>query len=307
MNVTKSLKYKEMFMEKHVSQRPRVSIGMPVYNGANYLAPTLDALLAQTYPDFELVISDNGSTDETAAICRDYAARDSRIHYHRYETNRGAAWNYNNVFDLCQGEYFKWAAHDDHCAPEFLERCVAVLDSHPEVVLAYPRTKAIDDNGDIIREYPAKPAGIAQQPHKRFYEFVCIAHPCVAVFGLIRREVLAKTPRIGNYSSADRPLLGELSLHGKLYEIPEYLFFYRNHAQQSWREYATKRAVLAWYDPNRKHKLAFPQWRLLKEHLDSIQRVPLSAYERLQCYLCMGWWMRKRWRKLAKSLILQEV
>ncbi|MCB0190144.1 MAG: hypothetical protein KDE31_37990, partial [Caldilineaceae bacterium] len=101
--------------------------------------------------------------------------------------------------------------------------------------------------------------------------------------------------------------LGELSLLGKLYEIPEYLFFYRNHEQQSWREYSTKRAVLAWYDPNRQHHFAFPQWRLLNKHLVSIQRVPLSAYERFRCYLCMGWWMRKRWRKLAKSLVLQEV
>lgn len=287
--------------------KPRVSIGMPVYHGETFLEQTLDALLAQSFTDFELIISDNGSTDRTETICRAYAARDKRIRYYREETNQGAAWNYNRVFDLARGEYFKWAAHDDLVAPTFLERCVAVLDQHADVVLAYPRTQAIDAQGRKIKDYPSKPDGGAAQPHRRFYEFVCVSHPCVAVFGLMRASALSKTPRIGNFSSADRPLLGELSLLGRLYEIPEPLFFYRNHQEQSWRKYATRHAVQAWYDPKKRSKMTFPHWRLLREHLLSIQRAPLNAYERVRCYLCMGWWVRKNWRHLAKNLVLQDV
>jgi glycosyltransferase involved in cell wall biosynthesis len=283
---------------------PKVSIGMPVYNGETYLAETLTALLAQTFTDFELIISDNGSTDQTEAICRAYASQDARIQYVRSEENRGAAWNYNRVFALARGEYFKWAAHDDLCASDFLARCVEVLDQQLEVILCYARTKAINAQGQFIRDYPAKPAANADEAHRRFYEFICVAHPCVAVFGLIRREVLAKTPLIGNYSASDRPLLGELSLLGKFYEIPDYLFFYRNHAQQSWQKHPMKRANQeVWFDPARRKKMVFPHWRLLREHLRAVQKAPLTLDERLRCYLCVAWWVRKQWRNLARNLV----
>ena len=95
---------------------PRVSIGLPVYNGENYMAAAIDSLLAQTFTDFELIISDNASTDATEQICRDYAHRDGRIRYYREEVNRGAAWNFTHTFELARGEYFKWHAHDDLCA-----------------------------------------------------------------------------------------------------------------------------------------------------------------------------------------------
>ena len=289
-----------------LNNKPRVSIGMPVFNGENYLAEALDSLLTQTFSDFELIISDNASTDKTGEICRAYAARDQRIRYSRNEANLGAAKNYNRVFELSSGEYFKWVAHDDLCAPEFLERCVQVLDRDASVVLCYSRTKAIDEHGKVVESYPAKPNADSPRPHERFYEFVCVPHPCVAVFGLMRASVLAKTRLIGNYTGSDRPLLGELSLLGQFHEIPEYLFFYRNHPQQSWRAHSTWHSQQAWYDPARAKKWTFPHWRLLREHLRSIGRAPLSWYERTWCYLYMGWWVRKHWRYLAKNLILQE-
>src|SRR5262245_57216615 len=92
---------------------PRVSIGLPVYNGAKYLAEAIDSLLEQTFSDFELIISDNGSTDATPAICEEYAAKDGRIRFLRQEINRGLAWNWNCVLEESRGAYFKWAACDD--------------------------------------------------------------------------------------------------------------------------------------------------------------------------------------------------
>jgi glycosyltransferase involved in cell wall biosynthesis len=286
--------------------RVRVSIGLPVFNGEKYLAGTLDSLLAQTFTDWELIISDNASTDGTGEICRTLAAQDPRVRYIRNQENIGAAANYNQTFALATGKYFKWSAHDDLCAPTFLERCVEVLDQDASVILCYSRTKAIDESGAVVREYPAKVRAGSLVPHERFYEFVCVPHPCVAVFGLIRAEILAKTRLIGNYSGADRPLLSELCLLGPFHEISDFLFFYRRHAQQSWQAHATRRSQQAWYDPARAKQKSFPQWRLLREHLRSIQRAPLGWQERAWCTLYMGRWVRTYWRHLAANLVLRD-
>ena len=99
---------------------PKVSIGMPVYNGEGYIQSAIESILQQDFTDFELIISDNGSNDKTQAICKQFAQIDSRVIYHRSDRNRGAAWNYNRLFDLSRGEYFKWQAHDDLCRPQFI-------------------------------------------------------------------------------------------------------------------------------------------------------------------------------------------
>ena len=125
----------------------RVSMGMPVYNGERYVAEAIESVLQQTFGDFELVISDNGSTDSTRSICEGYAARDPRVRYFRSDANRGATWNFNRVVELSRGEYFRWAAHDDRIRPEYLERCVAVLDADPEAVLCYTQVEIIDAAG----------------------------------------------------------------------------------------------------------------------------------------------------------------
>src|SRR5437867_8743488 len=132
---------------------PRVNIGMPVYNGERFLEEAIDSMLNQSFKDFELIISDNASTDRTQEICRAYLARDRRIRYFQNQTNLGATANFNRVFELSSGEYFKLANADDLSAPDLLAKCVAVLDAHPEVVLCYPKTTIIDENGDMIRQY----------------------------------------------------------------------------------------------------------------------------------------------------------
>ena len=88
---------------------PRVSLGMPVYNAQRFLREVLDSILAQTFTDFELIISDNGSTDATEAICREFAARDRRVQYEPNDrTNHGPGWNYNRTEFLARGEFFSW-------------------------------------------------------------------------------------------------------------------------------------------------------------------------------------------------------
>ena len=126
---------------------PRLSIELAVYNGENYLAESLDALLGQSYENFELIISDNASTDYTADICRRYEKQDSRIRYVRQPRNIGLAPNHNFVFKQARGELFKWASHDDLYARALLKRCVDALDENPHVVLAHSWTALVDDSG----------------------------------------------------------------------------------------------------------------------------------------------------------------
>lgn len=286
--------------------RPITSIGMPVYNGENYIQEALDSLLAQTYTDFELIISDNASNDGTEEICRHYAAQDARIQYYRNEENIGASANYNKTFELARGIYFKWAAHDDICEPAFLECCVRALDDDPGIVLAYTQAKAIDSCGNTINTFPGKKYFDSPIPRTRFYEFVLDPYPVVAVFGVMRHEALKKTRLIGNYTGSDRPLLSELSLLGKFYEVPEPLFLYRHHEEQSWGGNKSPKAQQAWYDPRRAGKLSFPHWRLLREHIDSIHRSPVGTIDRLSCYMYMGYWMRRHWRPLGSEIFLRD-
>jgi glycosyltransferase involved in cell wall biosynthesis len=287
--------------------RPRVSIGVPVYNGENFLAQALDALLGQTFSDFELILADNGSTDNTPQICQTYARRDPRIRYFRSESNLGAARNFNLTFERSVGDYFKWAAHDDLCCPEYLERCVEVLDGDDLVILCHSRTREIDENGAFVRDLRTKAELGAPTAHKRFYECVCIPHSQVMVFGLIRSGILKKTRLIGSYASSDRVLLGELALAGRLYEVPEFLFYRRDHPQQSYKAYRTRRGYQAWFDPSREVRIAFPHWRLLGEHTISVSRAQLDGRERVRCYLVLGWWIRFHWRHLASNLMLREI
>ena len=291
------------------NRTPKVSIGMPIYNGEHFLPQTLDSLLTQTYKDFELIISDNASSDRTQEICQHYAAQDSRVRYLRQSANLGASQNFNYVFEQASGEYFKWAAHDDLCAPEYLARCVEVLDRDPQVILCYTQAQAIDEEGQVVRQYVAKPNLESSQAYIRYVESLTddrdITVVPIVIFGLIRRDVLAKTPLIGNYASSDGVLLGELALHGRFHEVPECLFSYRHHAEQSWVTNPDRRSLESWYDPKRAQKITFPKWRLLKEHLHSIRQGPVNWDQRFRCYVFMIQWMKVGWRELAKNLVLR--
>jgi len=137
-----------------VSQRPLVSIGMPVYNGSRYIREALDSLLAQSYPEFELQISDNASSDETPDICQAYMAKDARIHYHRNPTNLGVLKNFRRALELTSGDYFMWAACDDCWSTNYLAVLLDRLRAHPGAMLAAGRTLYIDGDGDLRRNEP---------------------------------------------------------------------------------------------------------------------------------------------------------
>jgi hypothetical protein len=279
---------------------PRVSIGLPVFNGENYLAETLDSILAQTFADFELIISDNASTDRTEAICRQYAAQDRRIRYVRNPSNLGAARNYNRAFELARGEYFKWNGHDDPLAPLFLERCVEVLDREPGVVLCFARNRAIDERGEdhdvgalTARTFAPKPQLESPEGHVRFYHAVVADHPQGAIFGLIRHSVLAETPLIGSYRMSDLVLLGELALRGRFHQVSEPLQERRFHSQQGRNVYKSGQLREMWFDPSRSRTRSHPYLRLFREHVNAVRRAAPVASTRSICYAYMSLWVVK--------------
>lgn len=262
--------------------QPLVSVGIPVFNGENFLEAALDSILAQTYGNLEIIICDNASTDRTPAICARYAALDKRITYIRNEHNLGAAKNYNLTVALARGTYFKWAAHDDVCEPTFIECCVAELEREPAAVLAYPKTIVIDAQGNVIdREFEDLYDIRDKTPHKRYRQFCETPLDCNPVFGVIRTSALKRTPCIGAYESSDRVLLGELALLGTIHEVPERLFHRRYHKNISTYAHTTKESMAAWFDPNSSGK--FTRLRRFVEYLRSLHRVPLSFSQRVHC------------------------
>src|SRR5450432_3170179 len=288
----------------NMSIRPKVSIGMPVRNGQRFIRQAIDSLLAQTFTNFELIICDNASTDSTEAICREYASRDPRVRYFRNSRNLGPAGNHNKCVDLSQGDYFRWHAHDDMCAPDYLEKCVECLDHNPDVVIAYPRTLIVDEEGKRIEEYNFLPRTGSLSVAERFSSLVLInhrKHRACEIFGLMRSSALRQTPLEGAYARGDSVLLVRLALLGRFVELPERLFLSRCHGTQSMQTLPTAvkggKARLArllgtgplpppeWWDASRKGKANFPEWNLFKEYWISISRTHgLGMRDRVRCY-----------------------
>jgi len=280
---------------------PKLSIGLPVYNGENYLEEALISLLGQTFEDFELILSDNASHDRTEEICRDFAGRDARVRYHRCSENMGAAANFNSVFSMATGSYFKWAAHDDVCGSDYLRRCIEVLDGDPSVVLCHTLSGKIDSAGrmDGVYDYPVRYD--AQSAADRFRDLITVRHDCIAIFGVMRPEVLSRTPLIGSYVASDRVLLAELALHGRLVEIPEVHFFRRAHDDVS-SMLDERSDRLAWFDPDKSDVVSLPNWRVIREYVGALSRAPLSTGDSLSCWGCLPAHVRTRSRYLKKDV-----
>jgi glycosyltransferase involved in cell wall biosynthesis len=200
---------------------PLVSIGMPVYNAAHSLRSALESLLAQDYKNFELIVSDNRSTDSTQEICLDHAAKDKRIRYHRNKTNIGIINNFNKAFELSQGEYFMWAAHDDLKEPNYISSCLKIMEDNPNVILCCSKT-LLKPNGNL-KELKVNFSTMGMPAFNRFHKILW-GTSCASIYGLMRSDVLKQTGLMRNVTGCDNVLLGELSLIGEFYQLPLFLF-----------------------------------------------------------------------------------
>jgi glycosyltransferase involved in cell wall biosynthesis len=286
--------------------RPTVSVGMPVYNGERFVGEAIESILRQTYDDWELVICDNASTDSTPEICRAYARRDPRVRFYRMCRNFGAARNFNRTIELSRGRYFRWHAHDDLIAPTFLEKCVEVLDNHPEVVLVYPRRQYITLDGRPMRSADFwNDEDTDKSLHDVDFARLLRLHSSYYVvmeFGLTRIDQLNRTGRMGAYCTADAVLLPELRFLGRFYEIPETLFFQRVHDEAEYAPRLTKRGEAIFMNPDHQPLLILPGLKIYWELSKSIAAAPLQTHERWQAYrdLCAHLWPRaKRLMRLS--------
>ncbi|RWM83672.1 MAG: glycosyltransferase family 2 protein [Mesorhizobium sp.] len=250
------------------SKSPRVSLGMPVYNGENFVFEAIQSILKQDFDDFELVITDNASTDRTADICLEFARRDKRVRYVRNARNLGAAANFNRAFELSSGAYFKWCAHDDVLGSGFLMDCVRALDGDSRHVIAYPRLLGIDETGQLT-PYVERvlPDMQRSSPASRFRLMVGAHGWDAAMFGLWRRDSLAKTTLHEPYYGSDCALLAEMALLGTFVRAPNAILYSRDHPTRSVRLPSSER--LAWQNPDGSTANAFELSRRLK-HLVAI-------------------------------------
>jgi glycosyltransferase involved in cell wall biosynthesis len=286
-----------------MTESPLVSIGLPVFNGEMFLGAALDSLLSQSYPNLEIVISDNASTDATPGICERYAQRDSRIRYSRLPENIGGVPNHNLVFTQSRGSFFVWAAHDDVWAPEFVAACVTRLQQDPGAVLAHPKMGVIDESGHVKKLFEIQHTTESPRASERFREFTAMYSMLEAMSGIVRSEVLRRTRLFIRHPGNDRLLFAEVALHGRFVQVPAHLYFRRDHAQRAVNVHPRLRDRYSWVDPRLGHKRHFPHWAYLAGYTRAALTVPLPVRERLACArVLLGWMVRNR-RELLEDLL----
>lgn len=279
-----------------VGAPPAVTIGIPVYNGERYLEEAIRSALGQTDGDLELVISDNASTDRTAEICRDYALQDGRVRYFRNTSNLGAAPNYNIVFSHARGRFFKWLAHDDLITPTFVEKVTRVLETRPEAVLCNSVVAYIDSKGAPLGLYDTQlgKADIAS-PSRRLAHVTLPSHSCVDFFGMFRRSTLEGSLLHGSFHGADRALLAQMALRGRMVQIPAPLVQMREHENRYTRSQLRAADRASWHDTRVRGRVSFPTWRLYHEYLKMVRAAELGPGERMRCYAVLARWWTVNW------------
>lgn len=204
-----------------------ITVGIPTFNSEAYLGLAIEGLLAQTFSDFELVVSDNASTDGTRNVVENYMSIDRRVRYIRHSENIGANLNYSHVVRIANGDFFKWSSSSDWCAPTFLEKCFRELSAHEDAVLVVPRTRLFESTPEESQDYPFDIEILDESPSVRLKYLMSNLELNNAMNGLIRTSALRKTRLVEHYRAADVVLMGHLAMLGKFRLIDERLFYRR--------------------------------------------------------------------------------
>lgn len=270
---------------------PRVTIGIPIYNGAATLEAAVRPLLAQTFRDFEVLLSDNASTDATPNIIAQLVQADSRVRSVRHRVNLGANGNYSFVARNARGELLKWASASDCVAPTFLERCVAALDANPDAVLAAPRTRLCE--GDPVRgigiDYELDVAILGETPLLRLKQHLASNRLNNAFNGVIRLSALKRTRLVEPYLCADMVLMGHLALLGKFILVDETLYYRRMEATSS-TTLQDPASRMRHHYPVVNARTLFQEWKQQIGWLRAGLSAPMSIAERAKvlAYLMRG-------------------
>lgn len=293
-----------------IDDKPLVSVGVPAYNEEKYIRKTLTSLLSQDYPRFEIIVSDNASTDATEKICIEMQAKDPRIHYYRNETNIGSVNNYNRTFELSQGQYFMWAGGHDMWDKSFISKCASRLGAAPDVVLIYAQTMVIDENEKELGMMPDKIDTRGMSPAKRYRRLVWNLRQGNMIYGMFRRDAFEKTHRYRSGYGADGILLAELSLLGEFEQIKEVLFFRRANRANYFAETPLDRLQRHTQDANPSGKKGNSYFSMVKKawllHIDIVKHARISFFDKILCHLmilpCFIARLMLRWPILAGAV-----
>ena len=285
---------------------PLISIGVPVFNGENYLAEAIESILAQTVSDLELIICDNASTDATEEIGRRFAESDPRVRYFRNPQNLGVSPNLNLCYQHANGRYFKWLSHDDTIAPDCLEKTLAVLESDPDVAICHSLVELIDENGTTLDIHDSKLTNLGSDSCAvRFASLALEPHQCLELDGLIRSNLLQKSALMPSFPGADRALLCELGILGKIVRLKEPLFRTREHPDRFRRYANTPQLRLATYDTSRSGDKCVATWELYRDYWRMVRKHVPGGAERRRCNAALMRWWFVNWNvaRLAVDII----
>jgi len=275
-----------------MSERPKVTIGVPAYNGERHIGQAIESLLNQDFPDFELILSDNGSNDGTGKICLDYQQKDKRIKYYRYERNVGLIRNFNRVFEMSSGQYFMWASCDDTWEKDYISSCMEVLEGDPSVVLCYSATNLVNDDGSLIRQYDDKFLVDHDSGSQRYLNLIWGLDLCNCLHGLIRSSALSCTRLMqDNVGASDCVLLAELALKGKFIQLQKPMFNRKRLQRIETLEQRHAR-LESMCSPHILNKgISLPFCNMIKAHVDVIKHSSLDMSEKNdlipETYRCM--------------------
>ena len=284
---------------------PLVSIGVPVYNGADFLPHALESILSQTHSNLEVIVSDNASNDGTANVGSRFAREDERVKVVRQPTNIGVIGNWNAVARMARGKYFKWASASDRCAPTFIEQCVRLMEADASIVLAYSQTAFIDDEDRPVSLSKEDPEALSELASERFRTICSRLVVNNAQQGLIRTDALLSTGLDRSYPGGDMVLMAELALLGKYVLIPEPLLF-RRASPRTWTPLRTIDEKDKMFWPEGAPRLRLFSFRTHWDYLNTAMRAPLPWKEKLRAmdYACrIAYWERKELIRDLRELV----
>lgn len=252
-----------------------LSIGLPVFNGAETLPRALESLFHQDFRDFEIVIVDNASTDDTAEVCATYGTTDDRVRYVRNDVNVGLVANFNKAFELSRGQLFKWATHDDWCDAAFLSECVGELLARPDTVLASTGVVVHDEHGVPLESWDAPGGFDADEALTRARRMIWYSGETHPLFGVVRREALRRTGLMQSYLGSSRLMLSSLALQGRIVVSPRRLYHYTYYRPVG-------RTYSSYNDPSTAARLPLRTWRLGREHAVLAHRSALPPVDKVR-------------------------
>jgi glycosyltransferase involved in cell wall biosynthesis len=278
---------------------------MPVYQADDYLELAIESILLQDYSDFELVISDNGSSDKTVPIAKSYARKDERVKVFTSEVNHGAAWNFNRVLSIAEGHYFKWAGHDDILLQGFFTKCIDLLDdAGSDVQLCYPKSSIINADGEVTRDYEDRMDLRQELASDRLRHYFINCRLVNFVFGIWRTQALRTAGGLPTYAHGDRVLLAKAAMNGRFLEVDERLFQRRVHEEMSWRKTGAYEGFAAWFEVANVPRVVFPTWRTSWEMVRSVGRMDTSQDERFRMLgIIVKYWTWARRGAMARELM----